>query len=73
VDLSTMKFMNACTTNVFGVDGCRVTRCGYTGEDGFEVCLTLSLAPSKNFVTFVRHCFVRNGRPTNNPNRAKIV
>ena len=37
IDLSTFKFMNGCTTDVFGVKGCRVTRCGYTGEDGFEV------------------------------------
>ena len=36
-DLSTLKFMNGRTTDVFGIKGCRVTRCGYTGEDGFEV------------------------------------
>ena len=38
-DLSKLKFMNGRTMNVFGIDGCRVTRCGYTGEDGFEVII----------------------------------
>lgn len=37
VNLSEMKFMNARTLTVFGIPGCRVTRCGYTGEDGFEI------------------------------------
>ena len=37
IDLSSLKFMNGRTADVFGVKGCRVTRCGYTGEDGFEV------------------------------------
>ncbi|XP_012556089.1 aminomethyltransferase, mitochondrial isoform X1 [Hydra vulgaris] len=38
-DLSRLKFMHGQTMNVFGVEGCRVTRCGYTGEDGFEVSI----------------------------------
>ena len=29
--------MNGATLDIFSVAGCRVTRCGYTGEDGFEV------------------------------------
>lgn len=39
-DLSLLKFMNGKTMEVFGVADCRVTRCGYTGEDGFEVCFS---------------------------------
>ena len=38
-DISTMKFMNGVDMEVFGVPGCRVTRCGYTGEDGFEISI----------------------------------
>ena len=38
-DLSQMAFMSAKTMAVGGVDGCFVTRSGYTGEDGFEIAV----------------------------------
>lgn len=36
-ELDTLPFMTTRQTSVFGVSGCQVTRCGYTGEDGVEV------------------------------------
>ena len=36
LDLSKMPFMAGADADVASVK-CRVTRCGYTGEDGFEV------------------------------------
>lgn len=37
VDINKLYFMNSAVMKMFGVEGCRVTRCGYTGEDGVEV------------------------------------
>ena len=36
-DLNQIPFMYATSAEVFGVPDCRITRCGYTGEDGVEV------------------------------------
>jgi len=46
VDLSGLKFMNGQIMNVFGIENCRVTRCGYTGEDGFEISVDSSKVES---------------------------
>ncbi|CAL4119753.1 unnamed protein product [Meganyctiphanes norvegica] len=35
-DLSSLYFMNTVEVEVAGIP-CRITRCGYTGEDGFEI------------------------------------
>ncbi|XP_049797868.1 aminomethyltransferase, mitochondrial [Schistocerca nitens] len=37
VDLSALGFMRSTLATVCGVPRVRVTRCGYTGEDGFEL------------------------------------
>lgn len=37
VNLSKMNFMTSTFATVAGIENCRVTRCGYTGEDGFEI------------------------------------
>ena len=36
-DLASLPFMMTTLASVCGVQGCRITRCGYTGEDGVEV------------------------------------
>jgi len=47
-DLTNMGFMTGADTTLDGIDGCRITRCGYTGEDGFEIAMpaehTVSIA-----------------------------
>ena len=37
-DLTTVKFGQATYAKVNGVE-CHIARGGYTGEDGFEVCM----------------------------------
>ncbi|XP_005100569.1 aminomethyltransferase, mitochondrial [Aplysia californica] len=45
-DLTTLPFMTTTSATVFGVKGCRVTRCGYTGEDGVEISIPKTDAES---------------------------
>uniref|UniRef100_A0A674C562 Aminomethyltransferase, mitochondrial n=1 Tax=Salmo trutta TaxID=8032 RepID=A0A674C562_SALTR len=42
-DLSKLTIMTSTLATVFGIQGCRLTRCGYTREDGVEVPLSLFL------------------------------
>lgn len=45
LDLVKMDFMTSIeNVTVGGISGCRVTRCGYTGEDGFEISVSPSHA-----------------------------
>mmetsp|Transcript_18593 Transcript_18593/g.46059 ORF Transcript_18593/g.46059 Transcript_18593/m.46059 type:complete len:413 (+) Transcript_18593:69-1307(+) len=46
LDLSKMAFMTGTGTTLDGIEDCRVTRCGYTGEDGFEIAMPAEHAVS---------------------------
>jgi aminomethyltransferase len=45
-DLVNMAFMTGVDVTLDGVPGCRITRCGYTGEDGFEIAMPEEYAVS---------------------------
>jgi len=51
-DLTKLTFMTSNLATVFGIPGCRVTRCGYTGEDGVEVSISHSLFLFASFLSF---------------------
>lgn len=48
-DMNNLMFMNTIETDVYGIKNCRVTRCGYTGEDGVEISV-----PAKHAATLAQ-------------------
>ena len=54
-DISKLYFMQSATMDVFGIRNCRVTRCGYTGEDGVEVCIIIVIKASRRLL--IKKCF----------------
>jgi aminomethyltransferase len=44
LNVKAMNFMSGTMATVAGIQNCRVTRCGYTGEDGFEISVDVKNA-----------------------------
>ena len=44
VDFKKLQFMSGTVATVAGIPHCRITRCGYTGEDGFEISVPYNRA-----------------------------
>jgi aminomethyltransferase len=44
VDFAKMNFMTGTVATFAGIPNCRITRCGYTGEDGFEISVAYNRA-----------------------------
>lgn len=40
MDIASLKFMSGTEGTIAGITNCRITRCGYTGEDGFEISVS---------------------------------
>lgn len=59
VNLAKVGFMVGFDSPIAGIAGCRVTRCGYTGEDGFELAV-----PNEKAVALAEALF---NNPTVNP------
>ncbi|XP_012791274.2 aminomethyltransferase, mitochondrial-like [Sorex araneus] len=47
-DLKKLPFMTSAVMEVFGVSSCRVTGCGYMGEDGVEISVPAATALLEN-------------------------
>lgn len=57
LDLSKLIFMHGVDTKIRGMP-CRITRCGYTGEDGFEISV-----PENNAIDFTKELLKNGGEP----------